>query len=69
MVPVGGGGLVSGVAAAVKQSRPGSRVVGVEPALAGDAAESVRTGRLSRWTADRTGRTVADGLRTPRSAG
>ncbi|MCP9946967.1 threonine/serine dehydratase [Streptomyces somaliensis] len=65
LVPVGGGGLVSGVAAAVKQSRPGSRVVGVEPALAGDAAESVRTGRLSRWTADRTGRTVADGLRTP----
>lgn len=65
LVPVGGGGLVSGVAAAVKQGRPGSRVIGVEPALAGDAAESVRTGRISHWTAARTGRTVADGLRTP----
>ncbi|MFI6444922.1 threonine/serine dehydratase [Kitasatospora sp. NPDC050543] len=65
LVPVGGGGLISGVAAAVKQRRPGSRVIGVEPELAGDAAESLRTGRISRWTAALAGRTVADGLRTP----
>ena len=41
LVPVGGGGLASGVASAVKALRPEVRVVGVEPELAGDAAESL----------------------------
>ncbi|MCZ2524800.1 threonine ammonia-lyase [Streptomyces sp. HB2AG] len=65
IVPVGGGGLLSGVAAAVKLLRPACRVVGAEPALAGDAAVSFRTGRLVAWTAAETARTAADGLRTP----
>jgi threonine dehydratase len=63
VVPVSGGGLISGVAAAVKQLRPQTRVVGAEPELAGDAAESFRQGRRVAWSPDDTARTIADGLR------
>lgn len=62
-VPVGGGGLISGVATAVKALRPEARVIGVEPEGAADARESLRSGRLATW--DRI-HTVADGLRTSR---
>jgi threonine dehydratase len=62
--PVSGGGLLSGVAAAVRQLRPDALVVGVEPELAGDAAESFRTGKIVTWPAELTSRTMADGLRT-----
>src|SRR5262245_60235842 len=64
LVPVGGGGLASGVATAVKALNPAIRVIGVEPELAGDAAESLRAGRLITWPVERTYRTAADGLRT-----
>lgn len=64
LVPVGGGGLASGVAAAVKSVRPEVAVIGVEPELAADAAESLAAGRLITWSPQRTGRTVADGVRT-----
>jgi threonine dehydratase len=63
LVPVGGGGLASGVATAVKAIRPETAVIGVEPELAADAAESLRTGVLTAWPAAMTSRTVADGLR------
>lgn len=62
--PVSGGGLLSGVAAAVKQGRPEAKVFGVEPELAGDTAESYRTGKIVTWPAEMTSRTIADGLRT-----
>ena len=62
--PVSGGGLLSGVSAAVKQLRPQARVFGVEPELAGDTAESFRTGKIVEWPAELTSRTIADGLRT-----
>lgn len=62
--PVSGGGLLSGVAAAVKQARPEAKVFGVEPELAGDTAESYRTGKIVTWPAEMTSRTIADGLRT-----
>jgi threonine dehydratase len=62
--PVSGGGLLSGVAAAVKQLRPQAKVFGVEPELAGDTAESFRTGAIVEWSAELTSRTIADGLRT-----
>jgi threonine dehydratase len=62
--PVSGGGLLSGVAAAVKQLRPQAKVFGVEPELAGDTAESFRTGKIVTWGAELTSRTIADGLRT-----
>ncbi|WP_433267735.1 threonine ammonia-lyase [Actinosynnema sp. CS-041913] len=63
LVPVSGGGLISGVAAAVKALRPAARVVGVEPELAADAAESLRAGELVGWPAAERERTSADGLR------
>jgi len=46
LVPVGGGGLVAGVAAAVKAIRPGAGIVGVEPAATNFMSASVRAGRL-----------------------
>ena len=64
LVPVSGGGLVAGIATAVAALRPGVRVIGVEPELAADAAESLRAGRRVEWAPERTYRTVADGLRT-----
>lgn len=64
LAPVSGGGLLSGVASAVKQLKPEARVFGVEPELAGDTAESLRTGSIVTWPAELTSRTIADGLRT-----
>ncbi|TDD80657.1 threonine ammonia-lyase [Actinomadura rubrisoli] len=63
LVPVSGGGLVSGIATAVKALRPEARVIGVEPELAADARDSLREGRPVSWAAERTGRTIADALR------
>jgi threonine dehydratase len=62
--PVSGGGLLGGVAAAVKQLRPRAKVFGIEPELAGDTAESFRSGKIVTWAAELTSRTIADGLRT-----
>jgi threonine dehydratase len=62
--PVSGGGLLSGIATAIKLSNPAVRVIGVEPELAADAAESFRTHQLVTWPADMTTRTMCDGLRT-----
>jgi threonine dehydratase len=62
--PVSGGGLLSGTATAVKLLQPEARVFGIEPELAGDTAESFRTGRIVTWPAELTSRTIADGLRT-----
>ena len=49
IVPVGGGGLISGVAAAVKALAPSARVVGVEPEAAADARESLAAGEIVSW--------------------
>lgn len=65
LVPVGGGGLISGIAAALKLSRPGVRVIGVEPKLACDAQASLRSGQLVKFAYEQTSRTIADGMRTP----
>jgi threonine dehydratase len=62
--PVSGGGLLSGVATAVRLLHPRALVVGVEPELAADAAESFRSGKIVTWPAELTSRTIADGLRT-----
>ena len=63
LVPVSGGGLIGGIAAAIKLSRPGVRVIGVEPELAADARESLKTGKLVELPAEQVARTIADGLR------
>ena len=64
LVPVGGGGMISGVAAAIKLSKPSVNVIGVEPELAGDAQASLRAGKIVQFPAEETSRTIADGLRT-----
>jgi len=64
--PVSGGGLLSGIATAVKLGAPGApvQVWGAEPELAADAKESFETKTLVEWPAEKTTRTISDGLRT-----
>ncbi len=64
LVPIGGGGLASGVATAIRALRPEATILGVEPDLAADARDSLRAGRIVRWDPALTGRTAADGMRT-----
>lgn len=64
LVPVGGGGLISGVSAAIKLSNPQVKVIGVEPELAADARASLRAGRILSFPAEQVSQTLADGLRT-----
>src|SRR5690606_16079479 len=62
-VPVGGGGLLAGVAVYVKYLYPRVRIIGVEPADAASMYESLRAGR--RVTLDRVG-IFADGVAVKR---
>jgi threonine dehydratase len=62
--PVSGGGLLSGVATALKLCGALAEVWGCEPELAADAAESFRKRELVEWAGSQTTRTIADGLRT-----
>lgn len=64
IVPIGGGGLSAGVAIAVKSGAPAAQVIGVEPAVAADAQQSLREGRRVTWPAESVNSTVADGVRT-----
>jgi len=64
LAPVGGGGLISGVSAAIKLSNPKIKVIGVEPELAADAKASLRAGRIVSFPAEQVSQTLADGLRT-----
>jgi threonine dehydratase len=61
LVPVGGGGLLSGCAVAAKNVCPSCRVIGVEPAVADDATRSFYSGTLQRVVNPPT---LADGTRT-----
>jgi len=65
MVPVGGGGLISGVAAAIKLERPLVRVIGVEPEGAATMRAALDAGSVVRLDQIMT---IADGLAPP-SAG
>ncbi len=64
LAPVGGGGMLSGIATAIKLSEPSVNVIGVEPELAADAQASLRRGEIVHFPADQVSRTSADGLRT-----
>jgi threonine dehydratase len=64
LVPVGGGGMISGVATAIKLNNSSIKVIGVEPELAADAQASLRAGKIVQFPASEVSRTVADGLRT-----
>lgn len=63
LVPVGGGGLISGVSTALKLLKPDIRVIGVEPELAGDAQASLRAGEIVKFAPEQVLQTCADGLR------
>jgi threonine dehydratase len=60
LVPVGGGGLIAGIAIAAKALKPGIRIIGVEPDTANDMALSLAAGRKVSIPPSRT---IADGLR------
>ena len=64
LAPVSGGGLLSGIATAMKLSKSAVKVIGVEPGLAPDAQASFRQGRVVEFPAEQVSRTIADGLRT-----
>lgn len=57
--PVGGGGLISGIAIAMKKLSPSTRIIGVQAAAMPSFAESVRVGRIVKAEA---GETIADGI-------
>jgi threonine dehydratase len=64
LVPVGGGGMISGIATAIKLSKPSVNVIGVEPELASDAQASLHEGHIVESAAEQVSLTIADGLRT-----
>jgi threonine dehydratase len=63
LIPIGGGGLSSGVSVAVRALHPTARILGVEPEVAADARDSLRERRIVRWSAEDVTRTMADGVR------
>jgi len=62
IVPIGGGGMIGGIATAVKALLPSCRVIAAEPANAGDAFRSKEAGKILDH--DGPVRTIADGLKT-----
>ncbi|HVA86198.1 MAG TPA: threonine/serine dehydratase [Candidatus Saccharimonadales bacterium] len=64
VIPIGGGGLASGISAAIRALRRNVRLIGVEPEFAADARDSLAAGRIVAWPASATARTIADGART-----
>ncbi|GAQ84128.1 serine racemase [Klebsormidium nitens] len=60
VVPISGGGMISGIAIAAKALKPGIRIIAAEPAGANDAALSKAAGKCIPCTAPKT---IADGLR------
>lgn len=69
LVPLGGGGLLAGIALAISELCPQAQLLGVEPELAADGKASFESGRLQTWSAADTSRTLADGVRTQRLGG
>lgn len=61
-VPIGGGGLISGVLTAIKETKPSVQVIGVEPQLANDTYLSLKQNQ--RVSLPGSTATIADGLRT-----
>ncbi len=62
VVPIGGGGLISGILVAIKETNPKIRVYGVEPRGAASMRKSLDTGRAETLASVST---IADGLAAP----
>lgn len=62
VVPVGGGGLASGIVTSLQKTNKKTQVVGAEPLLANDAAQSLRAGKIVSLATEP--QTIADGART-----
>ncbi|HHE0194603.1 TPA: threo-3-hydroxy-L-aspartate ammonia-lyase, partial [Yersinia enterocolitica] len=62
LVPLGGGGLLSGCATVAKALYPNCQVIGVEPAAGNDGQQSFRSGKIVKIE---TPVTIADGAQTP----
>jgi threonine dehydratase len=62
LVPVGGGGLSAGIVRGLRRKNSQTKVFGVEPILANDAARSLKAGAIQVW--DKEPQTIADGVRT-----
>lgn len=63
LVPIGGGGLISGISTALKSLNPKITVIGVEPEVASDTQASFRAGHIVKLPAEQVLSTCADGLR------
>jgi threonine dehydratase len=63
LVPIGGGGLISGISTAIKGVKPATKVIGVEPELAADTQASFRAGHIVKFPPEQVLSTCADGLR------
>jgi len=59
IVPIGGGGLISGISTAIKALKPSAKVIGVEPEKASSMFHSVRNNKITRLQDTST---IADGL-------
>jgi threonine dehydratase len=64
LVCVGGGGMISGIAAAIKLQKPAVKIYGVESELGAKARASFEAGKRIAFPAEQTSRSIADGLRT-----
>jgi threonine dehydratase len=62
LVPLGGGGLLSGAALAAKALNPACRLFGVEPEAGNDGQQSLRAGKIVKIGVPKT---IADGAQTP----
>ena len=62
-VPVGGGGLISGIALAIKHFKPDIQIIGVEPEFENDTYQSFKSGK--RVKINTTSQTIADAIRVP----
>lgn len=63
LIPIGGGGLISGISTAIKSLNPKVTVIGVEPEVASDTQASFRAGHIVKLPAEQVLSTCADGLR------
>lgn len=63
LIPIGGGGLISGISTAIKSLNPTVTIIGVEPEVASDTQASFHAGHIVKLPAEQVLSTCADGLR------